>query len=100
MKTTLSIADGVMRHLKAEAARRGETMSVLVESALRAFLEKEDSMDNELPPLPRFNMGEPLVDLADRDQLYERMDPQPGQVQAADGRVRYREAEDDPAQTD
>jgi hypothetical protein len=35
VKTTLTIDDSVMRLLKQEAAKRGCTMSELVESALR-----------------------------------------------------------------
>ncbi len=35
MKTTLNIDDTVMAQLKREAARRGKTMSELVETALR-----------------------------------------------------------------
>jgi len=38
MKTTLNIADTVMREFKREAARQGRTMSELVETALRLLL--------------------------------------------------------------
>ncbi len=72
MKTTLVIDDGVMSRLKQEAARRGITMSELVESALRLLLE-ERREPRELPPLPTYPMGPPLVDIADREALYEAM---------------------------
>jgi hypothetical protein len=74
MKTTLIIDDGVMVRLREEAARRGETMSELVESALRLLLEPQPEAVGELPPLPTFDGGGALVDVADRDALYEAME--------------------------
>ena len=58
VKTTLKIEESVMTRLKEEAVRRGCTMSELVES----------------PPLPRFKSGGSLVDIADRDALYQAME--------------------------
>jgi len=40
MKTTLNIDDTVMQRLREEAARRGTTMSALVEAALRSVLAR------------------------------------------------------------
>jgi plasmid stability protein len=73
MKTTLTIDDGVMRRLKAEAARRRRTMSDLVEAALRAFLRTKPDT-GEAPKLPSFESGGALVDIADRTALYEAME--------------------------
>jgi hypothetical protein len=73
MKTTLTIDDQLMRRLKREAARQGRTMSELVEVALRRMLEGRPP-PRELPDLPRFNGGGPLVDVADRDALYQAME--------------------------
>lgn len=74
MKTTLVIDDGVMRQLKEEAARKGTTISALVEAALRRMLETPKATDRELPPLPTFDGGRPRVDVADRDALYDLME--------------------------
>lgn len=74
MKTTLSIDDTVMRRLKSEAARRGETMSALVEAALRRLLDEESDPPGDLKPLPRWSSGGLLVDVSDRDALYEAME--------------------------
>jgi hypothetical protein len=73
MKTTLNIDDSVMLRLKREAARTGRTMSELVESALRDLLRSRPERA-ELPPLPTFNSGGALVDIADRDALYRAME--------------------------
>jgi hypothetical protein len=73
MKTTLNIDDQVMREVKAEAARRGTTMSELVEGALRRMLEPEP-YEPELPPLPTFHGGRELVDVSDREALYRVFD--------------------------
>lgn len=73
MKTTLQIDDKVMAQLKREAARQGRTMSELVETALRnLFRAQRQPVD--LPPLPVFHGGGTLVDVADRDALYQAME--------------------------
>jgi plasmid stability protein len=73
MKTTLNIDEGVMTRLKREAARTGRTMSELVETALRSLLQAKPAAV-ELRPLPSFNSGGPLVDIADREALYRAME--------------------------
>jgi len=73
MKTTLNIDDRVMTELKREAARQGRTMSELVETALRLFL-RAPRRTEALPPLPSFQSGGALVDIANRETLYNAMD--------------------------
>jgi hypothetical protein len=73
MKTTLVIDDGVMARLKRESIRSGRTMSEIVETALRRFLQAKPEQ-NELSPLPSFNSGGALVDIADREALYRAME--------------------------
>jgi Ribbon-helix-helix protein, copG family len=73
MKTTLEIEGSVMRRLKERAAREGTTLSEIVEGALRAYL-KELDQPKELPPLPTWNSGGFLVDIDDRNALYDAMD--------------------------
>jgi Arc/MetJ family transcription regulator len=73
MKTTLNIDDTVMADLKRESARQGRTMSELVETALRLLLRSSQKR-SAVPDLPKFDGGEPLVDLANRGTLYDAMD--------------------------
>lgn len=73
MKATLNIDDTVMAQLKREAVRRGRTMSDLVESALRRSF-KANRKREPLPPLPSFDSGGALVDIADRDALYQAVE--------------------------
>jgi hypothetical protein len=73
MKTTLQIHDDVMKRLKVEAARRKTTMSELVEAALRLFLGRPQAVP-KLKPLPTFDSGGALVDVADRAALYDAME--------------------------
>ena len=73
MKTTLNIHPTVMTKLKQEAARRGCTMSELVESALRTMLERKKPAA-DLPPLPQFHCGGALVDVSNREALYTAME--------------------------
>jgi hypothetical protein len=75
MKTTLNIDDTVMGRLRREAARQGKTMSELVEAALRLlFQSAPQSKKKKLRPLPTFHGGKPLVDIADRNALYDVME--------------------------
>lgn len=70
MKTTLMVHDDVMKRVKEQAARRGTTISEIVESALRRYLEDLGRPHSaELPPLPKFSGGGFLVDVSDREEL-------------------------------
>ena len=76
METTLTLDDAVMRELREEAARRGTTLSALVEVAVRRMLAERPAPKPETdgpPPLPTWS-GEALVDVADREALYEAID--------------------------
>jgi Arc/MetJ family transcription regulator len=73
MKTTLNIDDNVMAELKREAARQGVTMSEMVESALRLLLRSQHKRQ-KMTALPTFHSGGALVDIADRDALYQAME--------------------------
>ena len=74
MKTTLNVDDTVMAQLKREAARQGRTMSELVETALRSLFQTQKETAATLPPLPVFHSGGALVDIADREALYQAME--------------------------
>ena len=73
MKTTLSLDNELAARLKREAARQNRSMSEIVEMALH-LLFKTPKRPSRLPKLPRFNMGKELVDIADRDALYDAME--------------------------
>lgn len=73
MKTTLNISDVTMIEVKREAARRRQTMSELVEAALRAIVEPQQR-EVDLPPLPEFAGGELRVSVANREALYNVME--------------------------
>jgi hypothetical protein len=73
MKTTLNIDDTVMAQLKQEAARQGRTMSEMVETALRMFFRPRQQ-SGELTPMPTFRSGGAMIDIADRDALYQAME--------------------------
>jgi hypothetical protein len=73
MKTTLIIPDPIFRDLKQQAAKRGTTMSELVAELLRKGLA-DRPRPARLPPLPTFRGGRLLVDVANRDVLYDILD--------------------------
>jgi hypothetical protein len=74
MKTTLIIPDEILRQLKKRAAQRGATLSAIVAETLKQGLRPTQSVAAEPSPLPTHHMGEPLVDVADRDALYRTME--------------------------
>ncbi len=75
MKTTLEIDDGLARQLREEASRRDTTVSALVEEGLRHILEPSLPDEQEdLLLLPTWDSGGALVDVANREELYEVLD--------------------------
>lgn len=86
MEVTFEIDEEVLERLREEANRCGETMSSLVESALRMALPAgkirlhgerqpvESSADDPLPPLPTWKSGGFLVDISNREELYRVLD--------------------------
>jgi hypothetical protein len=74
MKTTLIIPDPLFRELKKHAVEHGETLSNLVARFIRRGL-REHPEPGDLPPLPIFHdMGKPLIDIADREELDRVLD--------------------------
>lgn len=75
MKTTLVLPEPIAAELKREATRLRSTMSDVVVNALRLFFQSQkDRRKKRLGPLPTFDGGgPPLVDVADRDALYQKM---------------------------
>ena len=77
MKTTLNFDDRLIRTAKMRAAQEGETLTRLIERALRDYLQ---AGTGNRGPAFRADLltkrGRPVagVNLDDRDALYERMD--------------------------
>lgn len=75
MRTTLDLNDDLMREAKARAAHEGRTLTSLIEDGLRLVLRgRRGGSGYEF----RFRTvrGErpPVVDVADRDRLYDLME--------------------------
>ena len=75
MEMTFDIDPGLMDRVRAEAARRGITVSELVAAGLWQVLEAEDvETDAPLPPLPTaYGVGLPVADVADPETLDARV---------------------------
>ena len=76
MKTTLNFDDRLLRAAKMRAAQDGDTLTRLIERALRDYLrpvcERPTGFRAEL--LTKRGAPAAGVDLDDRNALYERMD--------------------------
>ncbi|MDX2263043.1 MAG: hypothetical protein SFU84_15230 [Gemmatimonadales bacterium] len=73
MKLFLSLPEPLVARLEAEAARLKATMSDVVAEALLRMLDGRRAAPSWYP-LPTFELGAPMVDLADRNALYDCFD--------------------------
>ena len=74
-RTTLILDERAFRELKKLSAAEGRTLSDLVNQVIQMGLATyKKPPQKSRTTLPKFSMGAPMVDLADRDQLYARMD--------------------------
>lgn len=76
MKTTLNFDDRLLRAAKARAAQDGDTLTRLIERALRNYLRPARERPSGFRAELLTKRGAPFagVDLDDRNVLYERMD--------------------------
>ena len=76
MKTTLNFDDRLLRAAKARAARDGDTLTRLIERALRNYLQPARERPSGFRADLLTKQGAPAagIDLDDRNALYERMD--------------------------
>jgi hypothetical protein len=76
MRTTLSLDDNLMRAAKRRAAETGQTLSSVIETALRETLEQEKKTKHSfrLRWITVKGRVQPGVDLVDRDALIDRME--------------------------
>ena len=69
------IDDAIFRQLKTLAAEQNRSLSEVTQEVLRRGLSQARPPPRRSPvKLLSFSMGRPLVDVADRDQLYEVLD--------------------------
>jgi hypothetical protein len=73
VRTTLNLDDRLVQRAKREAASRGTTLTELIEMALQALLSTERVPRRKLA-LPVTEGRAPVVDVADREALYDLMD--------------------------
>ena len=74
--TTLNLDDRLMREAKKRAAGNGETLTALIERALRAYLRPTAGRGKKFRLELLIKEGRPVhgVNWDDRDSLYERME--------------------------
>jgi hypothetical protein len=76
MRTTLDVDDRLLRQAKKRAAETGETLTALIERALRAYLRPKTAPGKSFRLDLLIKKGRPMpgVNWDDRDSLYERME--------------------------
>ena len=76
MRTTLDLEDHLIKEAKRRAAETGQTLSSLIETAIRELLEQENRPKRpyRLKWLVVRGGAQPGVDLTDRDNLLDLME--------------------------
>jgi len=77
MRTTVTLDPDVQHLLKDAAHRSGKPFKVTLNDAIRAGLLPNRAGPNTAPDWPRFDMGQPLVDLTKALALADELDDQP-----------------------
>lgn len=73
-RTTLILEEGCMEAVRELAHREGRPISEVVNELLAEGLQKRRSKSAARFDPPRFRMGAPRIDIADRDALETAMD--------------------------
>jgi len=73
-RTTLILHERRIVDLKQLAAERGQTLSAVVDEFLADGIRRSRATKRPVSQLPVFDMGEPRVNVADRDQLWAAME--------------------------
>lgn len=80
MRTTVRLDEGLLRQVKAEATRRGETVTALIERGLRLVLSGAHRSPRrarvKLPVSHATGGTRPGIDLNDSGALLDRLDRQ------------------------
>lgn len=73
-RTTLILDERRLLELKRLAAEQGRTISAVVDEFLAEGIRRSRAPKKHACHLPVFDMGEPLVNIDDRDQLWDAME--------------------------
>ena len=73
-RTTLILHDRRLAEIKRIAVDRGQTISAVVDEFLAEGVRRSQAPKRKTVTLPVFDMGEPRVNVADRDQLFDLME--------------------------
>jgi hypothetical protein len=74
MKTTLVLDDALVAQVRQQAKERGVSMSSIVEEAIFRMLTEKPAAGHPPLDLPSFNSGGYLVDITDRNAMYDALD--------------------------
>jgi hypothetical protein len=78
MRTTVRLDETLMKRAKGEAARRGETLTSLIEEGLRLVLaqstKRAERAEVQLPVCPMEGGTLPGVDIANSSDLLDRLE--------------------------
>jgi hypothetical protein len=73
-RTTMALDERLIERIREKARREGKPFQDCANELLRLGLEASAQSTTPPPPLPTFSLGEALVDIADREALYQVLD--------------------------
>jgi hypothetical protein len=73
MRTSMNLPDALLEAARERAKHEGRTVTSLMEEALRRLLEAQPTSVSP-PELPTWKGGRLLIDLNDKDALWEILD--------------------------
>jgi len=73
-RTTIAIEERIYERVRSKARKERRHFQDCANELLRLGLQANERKGARPAPLPVFSMGKPLVDIADRDSLYDVMD--------------------------
>jgi hypothetical protein len=73
MRTSMNLPDSLLEAARERAAAEGRTVTSLMEEALRRLLEEQRTAASP-PRLPTWKGGRLLIDIEDKDALWEILD--------------------------
>lgn len=73
-RTTMALDERLIERIRDKARRESRPFQDCANELLRLGLEASARSTTPPPPLPTFSLGEALVDIADREALYQVLD--------------------------
>lgn len=84
-RTTIILEKPVLKRVRDKAKKEGKTLKDTLREIILEGLNRPQRKKETLPELPSFHMGRALVDVSNRERLYEIWDKEEAEEKARRG---------------